>query len=78
MASFSSVFTMRPSQLPRTGSMASWDALSSLKGMSHQAKFNLGDDEIWDRWMVEGPGMVWYFRGTPHVHTWVNIAGKQA
>ena len=39
---------------------------------------NIGDDEIWDRWMVEGPGMVWYFRGTPHVHTWVNIAGKQA
>ena len=39
---------------------------------------NIGDDEIWDRWMIEGPGMVWYFRGTPHVHTWVNIAGKQA
>jgi hypothetical protein len=25
---------------------------------------------------VEGPAFVWYFRGSPHVHTWVNIAHK--
>lgn len=34
---------------------------------------NIGDDEIWDVWQVEGPAMVWYFRGKPHVHTWVHI-----
>ena len=34
---------------------------------------DLGDDKIWDRWMIEGPGFVWYFRGSPHVHSWVNI-----
>ena len=22
---------------------------------------------------LEGPGMVWYFRGKPHVHVWVNV-----
>jgi hypothetical protein len=38
---------------------------------------NLGDDEIWDRWMLQGPAMAWYFRGSPHVHTWVNIASNQ-
>ena len=35
---------------------------------------DLGSDKIWDRWKLEGPTMSWYFRGSPHVHTWVNIA----
>ncbi len=33
-------------------------------------------DGIWDRWKLEGPAFVWYFRGTPHVHTWINIEHK--
>ena len=28
----------------------------------------------WDNWRLEGPSFVWYFRGTPHVHVWVNVA----
>jgi hypothetical protein len=35
---------------------------------------DLGDDRIWDNWRLEGPSFVWYFRGKPHVHVWVNIA----
>lgn len=35
---------------------------------------DLGDDKIWDNWRLEGPSFVWYFRGFPHVHVWVNIA----
>ncbi len=31
-------------------------------------------DGIWDRWKLEGPSFAWYFRGSPHVHTWINIA----
>ena len=34
---------------------------------------NIGNDEVWDVWQVAGPAMVWYFRGKPHVHTWVHI-----
>jgi hypothetical protein len=34
---------------------------------------DLGNDGIWDRWRLEGPSFVWYFRGSPHVHTWINI-----
>jgi len=34
---------------------------------------DIGDDGVWDVWQLEGPSMVWYFRGAPHVHTWVNI-----
>ena len=33
-------------------------------------------DGIWDRWKLEGPAFVWYFRGSPHVHTWINIGHK--
>jgi hypothetical protein len=31
-------------------------------------------DGEWDNWRLEGPSFVWYFRGTPHVHVWVNVA----
>jgi hypothetical protein len=35
---------------------------------------DIGDDKEWDNWRVEGPAFVWYFRGSPHVHVWVNVA----
>ncbi|RLS35777.1 MAG: DUF3500 domain-containing protein [Planctomycetota bacterium] len=35
---------------------------------------DIGNDGIWDNWKLEGPSFVWYYRGAPHVHVWVNIA----
>jgi hypothetical protein len=35
---------------------------------------DIGNDKVWDNWRLEGPSFVWHFRGSPHVHTWVNIA----
>ncbi len=35
---------------------------------------DIGKDGEWDNWRVEGPAFVWYFRGFPHVHVWVNVA----
>jgi hypothetical protein len=35
---------------------------------------DIGNDGEWDNWRVEGPAFVWYFRGEPHVHVWVNVA----
>ncbi len=35
---------------------------------------DLGGDQVWDCWRLEGPAFVWYFRGAPHVHVWVNVA----
>jgi hypothetical protein len=35
---------------------------------------DIGDDRVWDNWRLEGPSFVWYFRGAPHVHVWVNVA----
>ncbi len=36
---------------------------------------DVGDDKVWDVWQIEGPNMVWYFRGDPHVHCWAHIKG---
>jgi hypothetical protein len=35
---------------------------------------DLGGDGVWDIWRLEGPSFVWHFRGSPHVHVWVNVA----
>ena len=37
---------------------------------------DIGKDGVWDVWKLEGPAFAWYFHGSPHVHTWVNIARK--
>jgi hypothetical protein len=35
---------------------------------------DIGNDGEWDNWRLEGPAFVWYFRGSPHVHIWINVA----
>jgi hypothetical protein len=44
--------------------------------MSFFKNMDIGEDGVWDVWQLESPTMVWYFRGSPHVHTWVNIRAK--
>lgn len=42
----------------------------------HMAFFKNGDiggDGVWDVWQIEGPSMISYFRGSPHVHAWLHI-----
>jgi len=39
---------------------------------------DLGGDGVWDVWQIEGPQMLWYFRGDPHVHCWVHIRNAKA
>ncbi len=39
---------------------------------------DIGNDGVWDVWQIEGPAMLWYFRGDPHVHTWVHIRESAA
>jgi hypothetical protein len=37
---------------------------------------DIGNDEKWDCWRLEGPAFVWYFRGAPHVHVWANVSAS--
>jgi hypothetical protein len=41
--------------------------------MAFYKNHDIGNDGTWDVWQIEGPAMLWYFRGEPHVHTWVHI-----
>ena len=41
--------------------------------MSFYKNMDIGNDGVWDVWQLESPNMLWYFRGSPHVHVWVNI-----
>ena len=34
---------------------------------------DIGQDGMWDTFQIEGPNMIWLFRGDPHVHTWMHI-----
>ena len=43
---------------------------------STQTQLDIGNDGIWDVCQLEGPAMIWYFRGDPYVHTWVHIRQK--
>lgn len=41
--------------------------------MSFYKNVDIGSDGVWDIWQLESPHMIWYFRGAPHVHVWVNV-----
>jgi hypothetical protein len=46
--------------------------------LAFYAQGDIGDDGVWDNWRLEGPSFVFYFRGSPHVHMWVNIGADPA
>ena len=46
--------------------------LDSLRIAYYEAG-DTGSDRVWDRWKIHGPSFAWYFRGSPHVHAWVEI-----
>ncbi len=35
--------------------------------------YDIGSDKVWDVWQIEGPDMVWYFRGMPHIHGYFHL-----
>jgi hypothetical protein len=46
--------------------------------LAFYAQGDIGDDGIWDNWRLEGPSFVFYFRGSPHVHMWINIGSDSS
>ena len=36
-------------------------------------QYDIGSDQVWDTWQIEGPDMVWYFRGVPHIHAYFHL-----
>jgi hypothetical protein len=56
-------------EAPGAGGASGFDDLH----MAFYKNMDVGNDGVWDVWQIEGPHMLWYFRGAPHVHTWVHI-----
>ena len=44
--------------------------------LAYYKQGDLGADEVWDIWRVEGPNFVCHFRGAPHVHAYLNVGTK--
>ena len=65
-------------QADRDEAMACLKAQGGLEkcSLAFYKEGDIGDDKVWDCWRVEGPSFVWYFRGSPHVHVWVNVASN--
>ena len=61
--------------------MANQDHMAILKqgggldmlNMAFYQEGDLEEDQMWDIWCIEGPSLVWHFRGAPHVHAYINI-----
>ncbi len=41
----------------------------------YSGKYDIGSDKVWDTWQIEGPELVWYFRGFPHIHCYFHLHG---
>ena len=41
-------------------------------------EYDIGSDKVWDTWQIEGPDMVWYFRGVPHIHAYFHLTAQGA
>jgi hypothetical protein len=44
--------------------------------MAFSENEDVGKDKVWDVWQIEGPSMICYFRGDPHVHAWIHIRNR--
>jgi hypothetical protein len=62
----------------RTKAMADIKAAAGFDelSMAFYRNLDIGNDGVWDVWQLESPSMVWYFRGAPHVHVWVDIHAR--
>jgi hypothetical protein len=49
------------------------DVVNRLHVSWFEGKYDIGSDQVWDTWQIEGPDMVWYFRGEPHIHCYFHL-----
>jgi hypothetical protein len=54
--------------------LESQNLISRLFISCYGGEFDIGGDKVWDTWQIEGPDMVWYFRGYPHIHGYFHLA----
>ncbi len=50
------------------------NVLTSLFISCYGGDLDIGADGVWDVWQIEGPNLVWYFRGSPHIHGYFHLS----
>lgn len=55
------------------GTIAKKNVVDRLHVSWYGGKYDVGSDQVWDTWQIEGPDMVWYFRGVPHIHCYFHL-----
>ena len=49
------------------------EIVNQLQVSWYGGQYDIGSDQVWDTWQMEGPDMVWYFRGVPHIHCYFHL-----
>lgn len=49
------------------------EIVNKLQISWYGGQYDIGSDQVWDTWQIEGPDMVWYFRGVPHIHCYFHL-----
>jgi hypothetical protein len=49
------------------------EIINKLQVSWYGGQYDIGSDQVWDTWQLEGPDMVWYFRGVPHIHCYFHL-----
>ena len=62
----------RPADAQEAMKLIELNGLDKLH-MAFYKNRDIGSDGVWDVWQIEGPAMLWFFRGEPHVHAWAHI-----
>ena len=47
--------------------------VNQLRVSWYGGQYDIGSDQVWDTWQNEGPEMVWYVRGVPHIHCYFHL-----
>lgn len=65
----------RPEDVAATmKTMADTKVVERLFISCYGGPYDIGGDQVWDTWQIEGPDLVWYFRGYPHIHGYFHLA----
>jgi hypothetical protein len=46
--------------------------------LAYYQMLDMGDDDVYDNWRIEGPSFAWWFRGAPHAHIYIHVASDPA
>lgn len=49
------------------------EIVNQLQVSWYSGQYDIGSDQVWDTWQIEGPDLVWYFRGVPHIHCYFQL-----